>query len=76
MPKRAYDLRLRPELVKELVGAPEHGLGYHLVDIRMTDGRVIENVPVLNSEFAQIPGDLPRFRSADIASLQLHGRAG
>jgi hypothetical protein len=74
MHKKSYDLRLRPELVQMLAGTRENGIGYHVVDIKMKDGRVIENVPVLNSEIAQIPGEFAEFRAGDIAGLCLHSQ--
>lgn len=54
-----------------LAGAKEHGMGFHLVDIRMNDGRVIENVPVLNSEIARIPDAMPNIRASDVAEFIL-----
>jgi hypothetical protein len=75
MPKKTYDVRLRPELVRVLAGTRENGIGYHIVDIKMKNGRVIKNVPVLNSEIAQIPGEFAEFRAGDIAGLRLHSQA-
>ncbi|MBC8319300.1 MAG: hypothetical protein H8E34_01120 [Bacteroidetes bacterium] len=39
---------LSDELTKQLVNAPETGMGYHKVDIYLKNGEIIKNQIVLN----------------------------
>lgn len=33
-------------------------MGYHLVDLILTDGRMVPNVPIFNCEIAELPSAL------------------
>jgi hypothetical protein len=39
-------------IVKELIDLPETGMGYQLVKIGLKDGRVLDNVMILNCSVA------------------------
>jgi len=44
-------IKLRSEQIEQLVHLPEQGMGYQLVDLRMTTGELHLHRVVLNSEF-------------------------
>ena len=48
-------LELRQEMIDRLLALPESGMGYHLVDLILADGRVVPNVPIFNCEIARLP---------------------
>lgn len=59
---------LGPALVKKLVGLPESGMGYQIVDLILSDGRKLRNVIVFNSEEVEVPEEL--VRGAEIADVE------
>ena len=72
MQAAGYEFRLQPKWAKLLDRARETGAGYHLVDFTMRDGRVIENVPVLNAQYVCMPREIPGVSSKDVAELRVH----
>ena len=68
------DLQLQPRWVALLARTHETGMGYHLVDIEMTDGRVFKNVPVFSSEYARVPAEFGDRSSKDITKIQVRDR--
>lgn len=51
-----------------LVSKPESGMGYQRVDVRLQDGRVIENLTVFNAEDLELPDE---FECQPIKELRL-----
>ncbi|MBX9842127.1 MAG: hypothetical protein K2Z80_10010 [Xanthobacteraceae bacterium] len=64
-------IELRSELVDRLLALPESGMGYQLVDLILTDGRVVPNVKVFNCEIADLPDIFRSLSAADIADVRL-----
>jgi hypothetical protein len=63
--------RVLPErLVRKLDDVPESGMGFHVVDIRLSDGRNIRAVTVLNGSEAQLPDGFEDVTSADMADVE------
>lgn len=52
-----------------LVSKPESGMGYQRVDVRLQDGRLVEDVMVFNAEDMELPEEFARFQIKD---LRLH----
>lgn len=46
---------LPQRLTRQLLEIPETGMGFQVVDLVLTDGRVLPRVIVLNAEIAEIP---------------------
>ena len=63
-------LELRPEIVDRLLTLPENGMGYHLVDLILTDGRVVPNVPILNCEIAQLPETFREITASQVVDVR------
>jgi hypothetical protein len=64
-------LALRQELIDRLLTMPESGMGYQIVDLVLTDGRVVPNVPILNCEVASLPDSFSNVRASDVANVRL-----
>ncbi len=64
-------IELRPETIDRLLTLPESGMGYQLVDLVLVDGRVVPNVPVFNSEVANVPDAFGRITAFDVADVRL-----
>ena len=43
-------IRLNAQLTNKLIGIPESGMGYHVVDVVLKNGSVIEELTVLNCQ--------------------------
>lgn len=52
------EIQLPDHAVDELLHQPDGGQGYQIVDLHLSDGRVVEEVPVLNSETAIMDEDI------------------
>lgn len=57
--------------VERLRSLPESGMGYHLVRVRLRDGRVLKHAVVLNGQLLQVSDDVGEVRSPDIIDLEL-----
>ena len=44
-------IKVPSKLQEELVNCPEAGMGYHLVDLELIDGRIIPDIIIVNCEF-------------------------
>ena len=64
-------IKLARRWIDLLLKAPESGMGYQRVHIRLRDGRDVENAIVFNSEVLQIPDDIAPFRPDDIIDVGL-----
>ncbi|XSG80952.1 MAG: hypothetical protein ACPW61_07530 [Methyloligella sp. ZOD6] len=64
-------LELRQKFIKKLVELPESGMGFQMVDLKLADGRTVPNVPVFNSEIAQLPDTYRGIAPADVIEVRL-----
>ena len=62
-------LQLKSKIVDRLLALPESGMGYQVVDLVLSDGRIIPNVTILNGETATLPDSL-RISSSEIADVR------
>ncbi len=60
---------LSRRLAQKLSRLPEAGMGYHLVEVTLKDGRRLHNLVVLNSEFLDFPDFLDQIEAADILDI-------
>jgi len=63
---------LTEELTQKLINTPETGMGYHLVDIYLKDGRIITNLIVLNCSILKIDKSI-KISSEDIVNIIISG---
>ena len=63
-------LQLKSKIVDRLLALPESGMGYQIVDLVLSDGRVIPNVTILNGELATLPDSLRGISSSEIADVR------
>lgn len=52
------EIQLPEHAIDQLMHQSESGQGYQIVDLHLSDGRVVEEVPVLNSEMAITDEDI------------------
>jgi len=64
-------VELRSELINRLLALPESGMGHQLVDLILTDGRIVPNVVIFNCEIANLPDAFRDIRTSDIADVRL-----
>ncbi|MHB8404552.1 MAG: hypothetical protein ACYDCJ_03920 [Gammaproteobacteria bacterium] len=62
-------VKLSKEWTDYLVSKPESGMGYQRVDVRLQNGRLVENVLVFNAEDLELPEEFARLQIKD---LRLH----
>jgi hypothetical protein len=62
-------IKLDRRWTKRLLELPESGMGYQRVDVRLTDGRELRDLPVYNAEEIEMPNELS---GAVIADVRLH----
>jgi hypothetical protein len=55
--------------LKKMASMPENGMGYHIVDVTLRDGRIIKKTRVLNGEVLQVPGTY-NFLEKDITDIK------
>jgi hypothetical protein len=53
-----------------LATVPESGMGFHLVDLVLKDGRRYSRVPVYNLSVMELPGTVGFLLADDIATLK------
>lgn len=66
-----YKLELNKQQIDFLSQLPEHGMGYHIVDITLKDGRVMKGRIVLNSTYLKLD-ESEHFKADDIGKIELH----
>jgi hypothetical protein len=54
---KAKSLKLPESLVNKLINLPESGMGYQLVKIILTSGKVLHQQKVINSEYLMLEGN-------------------
>jgi hypothetical protein len=64
-------IKLLQKQIDLLVNLPEAGMGYHIVDIKLTDGRIFNGKVVLNSTYLQIE-DEEKIDPNEIEAIKLH----
>ena len=62
-------LKLDRKWTEQLLAWPESGMGYQLVDVKMSDGRELRRAVVLNAEWLELPGNLA---GTEISDLRVH----
>lgn len=62
-------IKLDKKWIDYLVSKPESGMGYQRVDVRLRNGRLIENLMVFNAEDLELPDEFAR---QPIKELHLH----
>lgn len=63
-------LKLNKKFVEYLVELPENGMGYQLVDLLLTDGKLLRNRIVLNSTFLKLDKE-ERLTNREIEKINL-----
>ena len=63
-------LELTPEIVHRLLKIAETGMGYQVVDLILTDGRILPNVTVFNAEIANLPEEFRGVQSSDVMDVR------
>ncbi|MGH7614605.1 MAG: hypothetical protein ACREMW_11280 [Gemmatimonadales bacterium] len=69
-------LTLEKKWTERLVNLPESGMGYQRVLVRLKDGRMLENVVVLNGQVLEVPDAVREFTSRDILAIEPAARLG
>lgn len=49
---------------------PESGMGYHVLDLILADGQVLERVTVINAEEAELPPRYSAVRPEQVKSVR------
>lgn len=62
-------IKLEQRWIKRLLLVPESGMGYQRVDLRLSDGRELKDVPVFNADEIELPEEYANVRIKD---LKLH----
>ena len=63
-------ITLRPSIIDKLGSLPETGMGYQIVDLVLTDGRIIPSVMVFNAEQADVPERFGEITGSLIADVR------
>jgi small nuclear ribonucleoprotein (snRNP)-like protein len=64
-------IKLLQEQIDLLVNLPETGMGYHIVDIKLKNGRMLHGKIVLNSTYLQMD-DKEEIDPNEIEAIKLH----
>ena len=62
-------VKIPEKLTKKLVSLSEQGMGYQIVNVTLTDGRLLLNRKVLNSEYLLIDKS-EDIRTEDISKIE------
>lgn len=65
---KSLKLTLPKFAVEQLINTPETGMGYHIVDIHLKDGRILKDQIVLNCSVIKID-ILNTFNAAEIINI-------
>jgi len=63
-------VKLPKKWIDYLVSKPESGMGYQRVDVRLQNGRLLENVMVFNAEDMELPEEFARLQIKDLCLHQ------
>lgn len=64
-------IELRKNIIDRLLGLPETGMGYQVVDLVLADGRIVPNVKIFNCEIANLPENFRNVRPSDVTDVRL-----
>ena len=64
-------LKLSKKWIDYLLKMPETGMGYQIVNIKLKDGRLIENVFAFNSEEIDLPEKYDGIKEEDIEEIKI-----
>ena len=64
-------LKLRKDLVQDIEHTPENGMGYHIVNVILTTGQVLEGKIVINGTFLQLT-DKEKIDNNNIKKIELN----
>lgn len=64
-------IELQKDITNRLLGLPESGMGFQVVDLVLADGRVVPNVTIFNCEIANLPDSFRDVRPSDVADVRL-----
>ena len=67
-------LPLDSHWTEHICGLPETGMGYHLVDITLRNGKRVRNIPVFNAQEIEWPATQNRIRADDIVEITTAAR--
>jgi hypothetical protein len=67
--RRTIQTAVPPRWSAALAAVPESGMGFHLVDVVLKDGRRYRRVPVYNLAVMELPDTAGPLRADDIADL-------
>jgi hypothetical protein len=67
-------IELRKDIVDRLLGLPETGMGYQVVDLVLADGQIVPNVKIFNCEIANLPESYRNVRPSDVMDVRISGR--
>ncbi|MEK7627063.1 MAG: hypothetical protein AAB397_00575 [Patescibacteria group bacterium] len=56
---------------KRLIGLPESGMGYQIIDITLKDGRIIKGVLVCGAENIYLPTGYENICEKDIVKIEM-----
>jgi hypothetical protein len=62
-------ITLEQRWIERLLVLPESGMGYQRVDVRLADGRELQDVVVFNAQEIEVPDE---FAKAEIEDVRLH----
>ena len=60
-------LKLEQRWIERLLELPESGMGYQRVDIRFANGRILEDVVVLNAQEFEVPDEFAQVKIRDVS---------
>ena len=69
-------LQLGERWTERLRNLPETGMGYHVIDVILCNGKCIRNVPVFNAEHMEWPANAGRIGPDEIADIRKSDRQG
>jgi hypothetical protein len=64
-------IELQKKIIDRLITLPETGMGYQLVDLVLSDGRIVPNVAIFNCEIANLPDNYGDVRPSDVTDVRL-----
>jgi hypothetical protein len=64
-------IELRKNIVNRLLGLPETGMGYQVVDLVLADGRIVPDVKIFNCEIANLPESFRNVSPSDVTDVRL-----
>jgi hypothetical protein len=64
-------IELQKDIIDRLLALPETGMGYQVVDLVLSDGRIVPDVMIFNCEIANLPESYRGIRPSDVADIRL-----